>query len=179
MTGVWTTIDKTGWGPGPWQDEPDKIHWIDPETDLDCLMVRVPHSGHWCGYVAVADGHPAFGKDYDDVRVGPCPDDNHWSHEPSCYIEVHGGLTFAGPCSKSDDPATGICHVPGPGRPDHVWWLGFDCAHLNDLSPARASRERSRDWPTLGNDIYRDRAYVEAEVRDLARQLRAMAEAPA
>ncbi len=31
----WTTVlDKATWGDGPWVDEPDKVHWIDPETDL-------------------------------------------------------------------------------------------------------------------------------------------------
>src|SRR5437868_4216905 len=35
-------------GPGPWWDEPDKVQWIDPATDLDCLAVRGPF-GAWCG----------------------------------------------------------------------------------------------------------------------------------
>lgn len=177
----WTHVDKRGWGPGAWQGEPDKIQWVDGPTGLDCLMVRQPSTGHWCGYVGVPEGHPTFEKDYDNVRIGPCLDDDHWTHEPSCYIEVHGGLTFAGPCQEDAEEGHGVCHVAEPGRPERIWWLGFDCAHLRDLSPARRARKREHGWPTLEidlRDVYRDRAYVEAEVVDLARQLASLA-APA
>jgi hypothetical protein len=160
--GEWTSVDKSAWGPGPWQDEPDKVHWIDAESNLDCLMVRHPSLGHWCGYVGVTEGHPAFEKGYDDVDV-----------------RVHGGLTFANACQESEDPATGVCHVAQPGRPDHVFWLGFDCAHGGDVSPGMQSRFRElaktnpifneSEWDRF--DVYRDRAYVEAEVIGLARQL--------
>ncbi len=160
----WTTIDKSAWGPGAWQDEPDKIHWIDPATDLDCLMVRQPRAGHWCGYVGVTDGHPFFEQDYDNCRTDG---EDGW-------LNVHGGLTYAAFCAESDDPATGVCHVPKPGRPHKVWWLGFDCAHLGDLSPARAARDRGGQWESMHDaDIYRDRSYVEAEVRSLAAQVKA------
>jgi hypothetical protein len=165
MTGEWTTIDKSAWGHGPWEAEPDKIHWIDPETDLDCLMVRHTSGGHWCGYVAVTEGHPAFELDYDRVHELAPRDEEGWSS-----LRVHGGLTFADACRETGDPATGVCHVPEPGRPGHVWWFGFDCAHLNDLSPGHVAlglRQRL-------TDVYRDRAYVEAEVRSLAAQLKAL-----
>lgn len=152
----WTHVDKGGWGPGPWQDEPDKIQWVDEATDLDCLMVRHPRSGHWCGYVGVTEGHPAFERFYEDVDVS-----------------VHGGLTFARACDETAPEGTGVCHIPEPGRPDHVWWLGFDCAHFQDLSPAYAARYSG--WPMVESEVYRDRAYVEAEIADLARQLAAMA----
>jgi hypothetical protein len=152
-------IKKKEWGSGPWQDEPDKIHWIDPATDLDVLMVRHQEMGHWCGYVGVPEGHPAFGKDYDDVDV-----------------DVHGGLTFADECNENaDNPASAVCHVPFEGRPDHVWWLGFDCAHAYDRSPGMSSHLGAlglADLPYQGD--YRDRAYVENEIRDLAKQLKAM-----
>ena len=73
-------LDKKTWGPGPWQDEPDKVQWIDKATDLDCLMVRGP-SGSWCGYVGVIDGHPLFETAYNDDRF----------YELDC----HGGVTFS------------------------------------------------------------------------------------
>jgi hypothetical protein len=143
---------------GEWNDEPDKIQWIDDATGLDCLMHRSP-SGAWCGYVGVAEGHPAFGKDYDGVDV-----------------EVHGGLTYAEFCMDTGDESYGICHVPEPGRPHRVWWLGFDCAHAGDMTPAHDAlpgmaeiRER---YPR--NEVYRNRAYVEHEVAELARQLKEM-----
>jgi hypothetical protein len=56
------------------------------------------------------------------------------------YIYVHGGLTFADSCSDEvREDGGGICHIPYPGRPADVWWLGFDCAHCDDLSPAEAA----------------------------------------
>lgn len=151
---AWTTVDKTGWGPGPWDEEPDKVHWVDAATDLDCLMVRNRHSGNWCGYVAVTEGHPLFGVDYQEA--------------PS--FDVHGGLTYANFCMEGDDESVGVCHVPLPGRPDHVWWFGFDCAHSCDLRPAAEMRDRAHGWPSMGG-TYRDRSYVEGEVRSLAKQL--------
>lgn len=148
------TMDKSTWGTGPWRDEPDKAVWVDETTDLDCMVVRSGHSGALCGYVGVPGGHPDFGSDYDSVPV-----------------EVHGGLTFADRCEVSDrTPEHGICHLAQPGRPEPVWWLGFDCSHAFDLSPARAARE---GWPPLPTEIYRDLAYLVREVARLASQLAA------
>lgn len=146
----WRTVDKTTWGPGPWQDEPDKAHWVDPATDLDCLMVR-QSLGAWCGYVAVPPGHPAYGLHYDDVPG----------------IDVHGGLTYAAACQETGDPATGVCHVPYPGRPQDVWWLGFDCVHAFDFAP----EARFRLFADSPQAVYRDQVYVRAEVERLAAQL--------
>lgn len=134
---------------GPWDDEPDKVYWIDPTTGLDCLIHR-NSLGALCGYVGVPPGHPAHGKGYDDVAV-----------------DVHGGLTYADACEETTEEGTGICHVPLEGRPAHVWWLGFDCAHYRDLVPSMVSAMP----PTDGR--YRDIAYVEAEVTRLAEQLAA------
>ena len=87
------------WPAGPWHLEQfDKVHWIDPATDMDCLMVRNA-MGAWCGYVAVTEGHPAFGKSYNDVDPHP---------------RVHGGLTFSDSCHEGGK----ICHEPQPGRPN-------------------------------------------------------------
>lgn len=135
-------MNKQEWGPGPWQTEPDRIEWR-TAAGLPALMVRQPNHGAWCGYVAVAPGHPAHGKSYDDVAV-----------------DVHGGLTYADACSGS------VCHVPAPGEPDDVWWLGFDCVHGGDLAPGNVGLRL-----ILGYGIYRDVDYVQAECESLARQL--------
>lgn len=39
-------IDKSAWGPGPWQDEPDRVEW--EHAGLPCLMVRSRDLGQWC-----------------------------------------------------------------------------------------------------------------------------------
>lgn len=152
------TIDKSDWPRGPWDDEPDKMQWMDKKTGLPCLIVRGPH-GSWCGYVGVPKAHPAFEKGYDDVDAS-----------------AHGGLTFADRCSPGAEDH-GICHVVEEGEDDKVWWLGFDCAHSGDFVPAydRAYKSTNIDltdiWPEEG---YKSIKYVKREVRRLAAQLRAM-----
>jgi hypothetical protein len=162
------TIDKASWGPGPWQDEPDKRQWRDGATGLPCLIVRGP-SGALCGYVGVSKTHPAHGLDY-----------SFWNYDADARpltpiqtaingLEVHGGLTYADGCQHGDDPARGICHIPAPGEPDDVWWFGFDCAHHGDASPA--NRRVAFEW-----EVYRDLAYVTSEVAGLAKQLLSLAD---
>ena len=68
-----------------------------------------------------------------------------------------------------DDKERGICHVPGPGEPDDVWWFGFDCAHFHDRAPAM---ERDLSLPSAS---YKTLDYVRAECASLARQLAARA----
>lgn len=58
------------WGDGPWIGEPSKIQGIDPDTGYPVLAVRNSWNGSLCGYVGVAEGHPAFEKHYDDVPSG-------------------------------------------------------------------------------------------------------------
>jgi hypothetical protein len=111
----------------------------------------------------VPEGHPAFGRGRDDVDA-ELPDG------------VHGGLTYAAPCQE-DEREHGICHVPEPGQPDRVWWLGFDTAHAFDRMPAMEGRLRRQgfDGPPFPGDRYRTLRYVQAECGRLAAQLDAMA----
>jgi len=157
----WTTIDKTEWGEGPWLSEPDKLQWVDEATDLDCLIVRGP-MGALCGYVGVPPDHPYHGRGYSDLD-----------------LEVHGGLTFASACDEDAPEGEGICHVPAPGRPADVWWLGFDCGHAFDAMPALEARSRSLGMPALPafdypggpQTTYKPVGYVRAEVAALAAQI--------
>lgn len=178
-----TMDDKAGqWGDGPWVEEPDKLQWTDSATGYPCLIVR-NRMGALCGYVGVAEGHPYFGKHYDEVSVN-----------------VHGGLTFASLCQEGPEDHA-ICHIPAPGQPDHVWWFGFDCSHGMDYSPSIRASLRGTKYPRLpfleklnmvddiehgvygpaGDDgvvamfkeTYKTVAYVTAECRDLAKQLKA------
>jgi hypothetical protein len=136
----------------------------DEETGLPCLIVRGP-VGALCGYVGVPVGHPWHGLGYDDVGNGPEPED----YDPDWYPDVHGGLTYAGACRHTSDPASGICHVPEPGEPDDVWWLGFDCAHYGDKTNISSPAHIRDRYPHAG-DVYRDVAYVKAECARLAQQ---------
>ncbi len=98
-------IDRTGWPAGPWDDEPDRVEWVDYVTKLPCLLLRNEFGG-WCGYVGVPVGHKAYQVHYDDIDV-----------------DVHGGLTY------SDSGKH------GGERPAGYWWVGFDCGHHMDLLP--------------------------------------------
>lgn len=141
----WTTIDKADWPRGAWDHEPDKVQF--EAHGLPCLLHRGP-GGHWCGYVGVAEGHRYFQKNYDDVPA-----------------DVHGGLTFSEFCADTKDESHGICHVPDEGEPHRVWWLGFDCAHLGDLSP---KYERHFSY---GDETYKSIAFVREQTIRLAEQL--------
>ena len=155
------TIDKSTWGDGPWMTEPDKRQWPDPATGLPCLIVRT-HMGQLCGYVGVAEGHPLFGKQDGD---GGMP-----------WLECHGGITFTDKCNPAETAEHGICHIPGVGEPDHVWWFGFDAAHSGDFVPGMESKIRSLGVPRYQHhDTYRDLAYMTSHVTALAAQLRALA----
>lgn len=165
QTREWRYVDKSEWGPGPWQDEPDKMQWLDGATGLPCLIVRGP-SGALCGYVGVSRKHPLYGVDYNARQHGDECDDGHCFHH--CIdVDVHGGLTFSDKCHPGENEH-GICHIVEPGDDDDVWWFGFDCAHYKDLCPRHVA-EYGFNW--LSDGEYRDVAYVRSEVECLAEQL--------
>lgn len=166
---TWTFDDHGDYGDGPWASEPDKAVWIDPTTDLDCMIHR-NHCGALCGYVGVGPDHPMHGAPYNEaVYTGEHFKDRCFSHNDLRgrmmeAVEVHGGLTYADACQGS------ICHVAQPGRPSNVWWFGFDCAHSGDQIPYKMPA-RAILGPPFQHEIYRNFDYVKAEVESLAVQL--------
>jgi hypothetical protein len=137
------------WPPGPWDGEPDKVVWVDPDTGLDCMINR-NHHGVWCGYVGVPRTHPWHGSDYNAVEA-----------------DAHGGLSFAGPCFEDAcEDESGVCHTEraevGP-----VWWFGFDCAHLHDRVPGIIG------WPEFPGEpsLYWTVDMVRDEVTRLAEEV--------
>lgn len=142
-------VDRTGWDKGPWSTEPDRIEWR--YGGFPCLIVR-NDMGALCGYVGVPLGS----------KLAALNDES---------VDVHGGLTFGGPCR----PGSPICHTPQEGEPE-VYWHGFDCCHAYDYKPSDSKHARGRtdDLFAQGDDVYRDVAYVTAEVQRLADQLGAL-----
>jgi len=152
-----TCFDKSDWGPGPWQTEPDLLMWrAQTPPNYRCQITR-NQFGSLCGYVAIPEGHPAHGKDSGDDGVEE--------------LEAHGGLTFAG-------PATGGHWVLGFDCAH-----GFDIqpamdARIRRLGMRPVHEEMSfmgADTPPAFIDRYRDVAYVRREVEFLAAQLAAVA----
>jgi hypothetical protein len=162
-------VDKSDWGDGPWQTEPDREQWS--HAGLACLAVRNPRHGYWCGYVGVPQGHPAYGIDPRDHELD---------------VPFHcGGLNYGAPCGGL------ICHVPELGMPADVWWLGGDFGRLFDLAPAiearlrrmmeeadpdRAALLRGPEVPDAFREIYRELPYVRGVVNKAADVLAAMGE---
>jgi hypothetical protein len=157
----------------PWYSEDNKV---DFEADsLRCCMRRGP-LGSWCGYVGIPKSHPWWGKGYNDYikptadMLGPRDVDDHGAIDLLCQawsgkdateelsvglaMRVHGGLTYA----RDHEPY---------GKPDGLWWFGFDCAHSGDLIPSFAEGK----YGAQDGDIYRDQQYVVAECQSLAAQL--------
>jgi hypothetical protein len=150
-----TLLDKSEWRAG--QHEPDRVEWR--YRGVPCLLRRSPMSGAWCGYAATSEGHPWFGN-VDLVE---------------CSVDVHGGVTFARMCEGD------ICHVPRPGEPDHVFWIGWDAGHAFDFSPKMEFELRSVRSPyadasaLFHGTIYCDKARAMIETEELAEQILAAA----
>lgn len=140
------------WGEGPWQAEPDIAEWRARGSALPRLGVRGPMGG-WCGYVGLPPGHPLHGKSWGDAAVE--------------VHGVHGGITYGDACAGL------VCHAPLEGEPEHVWWLGFDCAHAWDFTPGLAATVRrvSGAREMAEHETYRTLAYVAREIEKLAAQL--------
>lgn len=130
---TWTTRKPSRWGPAPWSGEPDKEQWPDPSTGIACLAKRGP-AGAWCGYVGVPPGHPWY--QLDPHRIG---------------VDGVRELSYGELCEDGPEAAS-ICHVPGPGDPEPLWWIGFHCGYFDDLEPGRPDPIgiKGREYRTIG-----------------------------
>jgi hypothetical protein len=106
---TWRDRNRTFCKPGPWDNEPDKVQWIDKDTGLMCLIKRAPE-GHLCGYVAITNTNCLWGS---FVKSNERPG------------VVYGGISYSGVLK---DPLI----VPS----EDSWWFGFQCANLGDLQPS-------------------------------------------
>lgn len=158
--------DKSAWGDGPWQDEPDFVLWQDEATGLPCMIMRADFGGHLCGYVGLTAEHPYYQQDPFEVRLG---------------LAAHGGINYSRQLALSQ-----LMNVePVPDDTTVYWWLGFDCGHAWDFCPARRSLMIEQGMPAetvdamsifeRGSTIYRPLDYVFMEVTHLAAQLHALA----
>jgi len=136
-------VDRSEWRAGEWDNEPEnRVDFV--HAGFACFILRGP-LGAWCGYVGVPSTHSLYeNTDVDDK------------------VDVHGGVTYTEKCAGA------ICHVPEPGMPDDVWWIGFDTAHYMDVTP--------HDYHKFGlgyeaKGTYKNIKYVTDEVKSLAEQL--------
>jgi len=122
----------------PWIHEPDiKVGYY---KNRKYFILR-NHMGALCGYVNV-------------------------SKKSACDISCHGGLTFNGKFSYS--------HLKKQHDLDDksyksffksTYWLGFDCAHYNDIIPKMIHMDFRKD------NVYRDIHFVENECKKIIDQI--------
>ena len=159
---------------GEWDDEEDELRW--EHAGLQCVVLRVEHSGHLCGYVGVKKEHPWYGKSYMDQVHCPGLERRQVSIEKNgartvfctaahvdlekelasivLLLQAHGGITYAQEGKADGKLALG------------TWWFGFDCAHCGDLQPLFA-----QSYGPMAGDEYRSMAFVIHECESLAEQL--------
>lgn len=199
--------DKSSWGPGPWIEEPDKVQGVDTVTGYDTLIVRngsgalcgyvgVPEGHPYFGleYDSIpGDLHVHGGVTFTNSCYEPTRERwDAWklrvalkSQEAIDYPDGEMAKLLTERLNeltnyeawKEQIIASAVCHLPIEGRPDHVWWIGFDCAHSGDLSPA-FEQFHSSAYKAYhhDNDIYRTRSYVESEIASLALQCQQVAQ---
>jgi len=122
--------------------------------------VRHETSGHWCGYVGVANNHKLYEVEYSDIP---------WEIQE----DVHGSITFSQKCTKDKPESEGVCHKPGDGETDDIWWFGFDCAHSDDVTPILLSLDNGRfiNRFSAGHHSYKSIDYIQAQCRSFAEKL--------
>jgi len=181
-------LKKEQWGPGPWQDEPDRLDWRDERTGLHCAIRRNDLFGNLCGYVGVPVGHPFHGWSYDD-KIHSRPEDyegtlddigvvaafmnalgedrEHGTIDLGMALKVHQGISWSGRGPTND-------------MPSGLWWFGFDCGHAWDYMPGLSKRLEALPKNALDElnkyrmkeQVYRTIDYVKTECASLAFQLR-------
>jgi hypothetical protein len=133
------------WGEGPWQSEPDRLEF--QSHGFDCLLSRNSMLGNWCGYVGLPKTHSLYGQERPNTLD---------------TLDVHGGVTYSAHCDGF------ICHVTKD--PDELFWIGFDCAHSQDLIPGLVTTMETLPTPPW-SVTYKTFDWVKKETERLALQL--------
>ena len=124
------------------------------ETEPDCGTWYDPETDLRCLIERSSAGHLCGYVEVDDrhpLYFADCDDPRVQA------LDVHGGVTYAGTAGDK-------------------WLIGFDCAHLGDLTPWMHEHGKTAPCCELfPAPVYRDWGYVTEQCRLLARQLAAMA----
>jgi len=116
--------DRSNWCPGPWDDEPDFVMWIDENTKYICMASR--HlCGGWRGYIGITKSNFWWGRE---------------SKYFSQYGSVHGGITrgeteieLMEDITLKEDFLAGKAYYEI--TTDEYYWMCFDCLHYTDQVP--------------------------------------------
>lgn len=122
----YNTIDKTGWGDGPWQSEPDKMQWRDEATGFACLIVRWP-VGALCGYVGVPKMHQVYGLSCDGT-----PDAEHRAHSKAVREKMRSAFkSHEGDAAARHEAVWETLGDDWPERPEIVPGVGERITEIN------------------------------------------------
>ena len=154
--------------PGVWNDEPDRIDFIEPTTGYRCLLNRNA-SGSWCGYVFFpADEEYTTGMDTMKKAI----DANTHFRRFADSLTVHGGATYSKMLIRVDQALIDADvensfdgHImPLEFDPNEVLSaVGFDCSHAWDYMPyvqAALTESGAEPSKTFEKCIYRDMNYA-------------------
>jgi hypothetical protein len=213
MTAAQVFIPKTQWGPGPWIDEPDQLLFSHAGlacyiyrnlhvTGSLCGYVALSPQHPWWGkdYNECTQTPPCdpdapvdlrrMSEHFPELpaiseRMAAHMAEPRWScdHRPEMILDVHGGVTYAGPMQQ-----VGYGNTPQ----SFEWGFGFDTGHAGDHCPLMDATLRmiylaqgakgKREWEEHQRIMltgpmrnrYRTIRYVRAHVKRLADQLAAV-----
>jgi hypothetical protein len=165
--------------------------------DFPCAIQKSKALGTLCGYVGVPPCHPWYGRDdiHADVHGGVTYNQHEQVGHPAMLAYLRRHLANAQDMDRKyegEEPMRDYRFADTWQRwldkqlehagewseyPAHtgqdVWWVGFDCAHLGDLTPGpdNPPAEHAHLYPLSdGEGWYKDEAYVRQEIEGLARQ---------
>ena len=145
-----STIDyyvapKEAWGPGEWDNEPDRIEF---ETGYYPSIILRNTYGSLNGYIAVKEGHPWFLQNYDQIRSSSL--ELSWASHEDALLPLPSGWTMA-------------------------WWVGFTRSSYFDLMPAlevMMRREALQEQPSWlfrsPRTTYKSIPFIKAQLQILA-----------
>lgn len=169
------SVDRSSWGDGPWNNEPDELEWTDEITGLSCAIIRMPWNGALNGYVAVPPGHLLHGKSYSDrvkVPEGAMSRSINVAQDIGYIRLFTASISVAEDMQKAELDLVLLCHgglTYAKAASDGAWWFGFDSQHCDDASP-------KDDRPWASDAVYRDLPYMKKQCERLAWQIKLLAE---
>jgi hypothetical protein len=151
-------VEKSYWGEGAWQTEPDSLEFT--YKGYKCRMSRNIF-GSWCGYVAVALSELPFDP-YEDINV----------HGGVTYNRTEqDGLNWIGfDCGHYNDFWPAVSGIHKKREEDHRKIYEKFSEELKEkislpkLMPIPI-------WESFHEQIYRDVKFVKKEIRSMVRQI--------
>lgn len=139
---------------------------------------------HYCGYVGIPDGHPAFGREAYAAMLDE-NDDKHTKEYIKVMkqinsIGVHGGITYTQEGNMIHEES-----YPIP-MDEKTYWFGFDACHAGDavdwelgkqLIETEEEKEQIKevrkimDIHLIPGDVIRSLDYIVSETNSLSKQL--------